>query len=175
MISPTNRLQASSHNVGRGLNRDGGRKNNMKTILPLVILCFVSVVVLAENVDSITYLDANRALKSAREYVQDGAINYFSTPLAWTNLSFESLTYNFDSPMKPITIKATIISSVRSNAVSTNVTDVTSDKVIIYMDNFGIMVGNEFSLGNKGRLISVQGADVQPPDILITGEDVDKQ
>ena len=77
--------------------------------------------------------------------------------------------------MKPITIKATIISSVRSNAVSTNVTDVTSDKVIIYMDNFGIMVGNEFSLGNKGRLISVQGADVQPPDILITGEDVDKQ
>ena len=145
----------------------------MNTILPLVILCFVCGTALAGDVESTTYLDANRALKSAHEYVQDGAINYFSTPLAWTNLSVESLTYNFDSLIHPITIKATILSSVRSNAISTNETEITSDAVNIYLDNFGIMVGNDFTLGNKGRLISNQGDGVQTPviEMLITGED----
>ena len=157
--------------VGRRLNRDVGRKKNMKPILALVIVFAVSLTALADDVESNAYLDVNRAINTARGYVQDGAISYFNAPLAWTNLALKTLTYDFDSSFSPITLTATIKSSVQSNAVSTNVTDITSDEVVIHMDNFGVMVGNAISLGHTGRMISGPSSDdIIPPQVIIEKE-----
>ena len=173
-ITSNNRVQGTLHKVSGPLTRDVRRKEIMKPILTLVILCAVSLSALADDIESNAFLDVQHALKSAREYVQDGAITYFSAPLTWTNLDFISLTYNFDSPNRPITLIATIISSVQSNAVSTNITDIKSDKLTIYLDNFGIMVGNAISLGHTGHLFSAPGPDgpndVIPPPIFFDEE-----
>ena len=143
----------------------------MKPILALSFAFAVSLSALADDVESNAYLDANRAINTARGYVQDGTISYFNTPLAWTNLALKTLTYDFDSFSRPITLTATIKSSVQSNAVSTNMTDITSDEVEIYMDNSGVMVGNAISLGHTGRLISGPSSDdVIPPQVIIEKE-----
>ena len=172
MKTPNNRVQGTRHKVSGPLTRDVGRKNNMKPILTLVIIYAVSLSALADDVESNAYLDVKHALQTARGYVQDGSITYFNAPLTWTNLALKKLTYNLDSPNSTIALTAIIKSSVQSNAVSTNVTDIISDEVTIYLDNFGIMVRNDFSLGHTGHLIRVQGTDtnVQPPDFIINDD-----
>ena len=164
-------VQGTLHKVSGPLTPDVGRKKNMKPILALVIVFAVSLTALADDVESNAYLDVNRAINTARGYVQDGAISYFNAPLAWTNLALKTLTYDFDSSFSPITLTATIKSSVQSNAVSTNVTDITSDEVEIHMDNFGVMVGNAISLGHTGRMISGPSSDdIIPPQVIIEKE-----
>ena len=143
----------------------------MKPILTLVIIYAVSLSALADDVESNAYLDVKHALQTARGYVQDGSITYFNAPLTWTNLALKKLTYNLDSPNSTIALTAIIKSSVQSNAVSTNVTDITSDEVEIHMDNFGVMVGNAISLGHTGRMISGPSSDdIIPPQVIIEKE-----
>ena len=143
----------------------------MKPIFAFAIIYAVSLTALAADVESNAYLDVKHALHTARGYVQDGTITYFDAPLTWTNLALKRLTYNLDSPNRPISLTATIKSSVQSNAVSTNVTDIISDEVTIYLDNFGIMIGNEIFLGHTGHLISGPSSDdVIPPQVIIEKE-----